>query len=167
MKKNELSLIVAMSKNGCIGKDNSLPWGKQKNDMNFFKTTTTGSTVIMGRKTFNSMGNKTLPKRNNIIISTSIDNTDKLSVADSIDKSLKMANKLKKPIFVIGGKTIYEPFINKVNTMYVTVIDTIINGDTFFPHFNKNEWFQEIVEVGEADEKNENGYTIYKFIKKI
>jgi len=163
---NELSLIVAMSKNGCIGKDNSLPWGKQKNDMTFFKNTTTGSTVIMGRNTFNSMRDKALPKRENIVLSRGMKKSEGVTIVDSIEKALTTANKLEKPIYVIGGKTIYEPFIDKVNVMYITVIDVIINGDTFFPHFNKREWFQEVVEVGESDEKNENGYTIYKFIRK-
>jgi len=132
-----LSIIVAMANNRVIGKDNDMPWGRLPIDLKHFKDVTSGSPIIMGRKTFESIG-RPLPKRTNIIISRNKDyKIEGCSIASSLEEAIEIANfESPKEIFIIGGGNIYNQAIEKVNKLYLTLIDLEIEGDTFFPDYN-------------------------------
>ena len=134
----KISLIAAVSKNGVIGEKNSLIW-KLPEDMKRFRQLTAGKPVIMGRKTFESIG-KPLPNRKNIIITRDKNYRAEGCIAvHSVDDALK-AGKGAEEIMVIGGAQIYKQFLPIANRMYLTFIDKDFEGDAYFPEYNKNEW---------------------------
>ena len=150
MNNPKVSLIAALSENRVIGKGNSLPWHIPE-DLKHFKEVTSGHPVIMGRKTFESIG-RLLPKRLNIVISR-----DKSYVVEgatmthSLEETIAIAgNYDKKEIFVIGGGQIFEQSINRADRLYLTIVHTDIEGDAFFPDFSS---FTKIVDErkGETD----------------
>ncbi len=148
-----ISLIVAASINNAIGKENQLLW-HLPNDLKFFKNTTWGGVVIMGRKTFESV-NKPLPGRTNIVITKQPNwNADNVVVANSLEDALEKATALNfKEIFIIGGGEIYKQSIEIANRIYLTKVHTEIDGDTFFPDLN-NDWKMISNRDFKSDEKN-------------
>ena len=131
----------AISGQGVIGKDNQLPWPKNTNDMKFFRATTTGNTVIMGRKTFESIGRR-LPERENIVVSRSgFKAPEGIRVASSIREGIESAPTEK--VFIIGGAQIYEQTLNGIDGIYLTEIDGRYSGDAKYPkipsYFKKNK----------------------------
>ena len=153
-----ISLIVAASSNNAIGKNNQLLW-HLPNDLKFFKNTTWGGVVIMGRKTFESV-NKPLPGRTNIVI-TSKENWsyENVLVAHSLEDALKLATELSfKEIFIIGGGEIYKQSMAIANRVYLTRVHTEIEGDTFFPEMS-NEWKMISSNDFASDEKNNFNHT--------
>ena len=130
-----VSIIAAIGKNRELGKGNDLIW-HFKDDMKFFKETTTGSTVIMGRKTFESLP-KALPNRRNIVISSNKGfKAEGAEVVDSIEKALKKAK--DDEIFIIGGGRIYEEFLPLADKLYLTEIDAVCeDAEVYFPKFDK------------------------------
>jgi len=161
----KVSLIVAVSENGVIGKDNDLIW-HLPNDMRFFKKTTMGHHVIMGRKNFESIPHKyrPLPNRTNVVITKQEDyKAEGCVVVNSIEAALEVAkqNGDSEP-FIIGGGQIYKIALknNLVDRVYLTKIHHAFDGDTFFPELN-SDW-EEVNKVeNKADEKH--GYD-YDFI---
>ena len=144
--KEDVGLIVAFNKNGVIGDDNNIPW-KMKDDMKFFKEMTTGGIVIMGRKTFESMG-RVLPNRTNIIITRNEDYVvEGATVVTSLDYAMERAQELaldidehQPNIWIIGGAEIYKQSIDKgiPDVMFVTHIEnSTIKGDTTFHHYEE------------------------------
>jgi len=132
-----ISLIAAMGRNRVIGNENSLIW-RIPNDMKRFKELTTGKAVIMGRKTFESIG-RPLPNRTNIIITGDKNyKAEGCIVVHSVDESIKKAD--SEEIMIIGGAQIYKQFLPKADRLYLTLIDAESEGDAYFPEFNKNEW---------------------------
>lgn len=128
-----INLIVAMSRNRVIGKNNTLPWHIPE-DLKYFKEMTTGHTIIMGRKTYESIG-KALPNRRNIILTK---NHDFLAEGCTVVHSVREAMQLSIPedeLFVIGGAEIYSLFLPFASKLYITQIHAKIEGDTFFPEF--------------------------------
>ncbi|OGT42395.1 MAG: hypothetical protein A3F13_03365 [Gammaproteobacteria bacterium RIFCSPHIGHO2_12_FULL_40_19] len=159
----KLSLIVAKSKNNVIGKNNQMPWHLPA-DLKHFKQITMGKPIIMGRKTFDSIG-KPLPGRRNMIISRDT----KLSIAGcdvfhGIDDALK-AVKNEPEVMIIGGANLYEQTLARAHCIYLTLIDAEFEGDTFFlaPELNK-EWQLVSEEKFPADDKNLFSYAfqVYK-----
>ena len=156
-----LSIIVAKSRNNIIGKNNELIWHLPA-DLKRFKELTTGHNIIMGRKTFESLG-RVLPNRKHIIFSQNPD----FKVADEnvevVHSLLQIQELIEGPeeSFVIGGAMIYNFLMPYVKKMYITQIDKEFEGDTFFPKINEEEW--EIVEreKGVKDEKNNLDYCIF------
>ena len=133
-----ISLIAAMGKNRVIGKDNSLPW-KLSADLKRFREITSGKPVIMGRKTFESIG-RPLPNRMNIIITRDKNyNADICIVVHSVEDALKAA-KGNDEIMIIGGEQIFREFISIANKIYLTIIDKYFEGDAYFPEYDKNKW---------------------------
>lgn len=133
-----VSLIAAMGRNRVIGKDNFLPW-KLPEDMKRFKEITSGKPVIMGRKTFESIG-KPLPNRLNIIITHDKNyKAEGCAVAHSLGQALKSAEGNEEAM-VIGGEQIFREFLPKADRMYLTLIDCDFEGDAHFPEYNENEW---------------------------
>jgi dihydrofolate reductase len=134
-----ISIIVSIDKNNGIGKDNKLLC-KLQDDLMLFKKITLNKTVIMGRKTYESLPIKPLPKRNNIIISNKTKIYDNCFKVSSVEESLILSKTLKKDIFIIGGSSIYEQFLPLCNNLYITLIDNIFISDRFFPKIDYNKW---------------------------
>jgi len=150
------SIIVAIAKNNAIGKDNKLLW-YLPNDLKHFKDVTTGHTVIMGRKTFDSVG-KPLPKRRNIVITRQDITIEGCEVVKSIEAALALCAG-EDEVFIVGGAEIYRQAIPLTNRIYLTVIDHYFDGDTFFPELNANEWEEKERENFEPDDKNKYYYS--------
>lgn len=131
-------IIAAMAKNRVIGKDNKLPWHIAE-ELKNFKRLTTGNTIIMGRKTFESIG-KPLPNRNNIVVSTSMNQIAGITVCKTITEALEKAKLYSKETFVIGGGAIFEQTIQIADKMYISYVKGDYDGDAFFPEFNEKEW---------------------------
>lgn len=151
-----LSLIVAVAKNNVIGKDNTLIW-HLPDDLKRFKQLTTGKTIIMGRKTFESLG-RILPKRKHIVLCKS----GSLQVDDERVEVVKDISELDKYIqdeeehFIIGGASIYSLLLDKVSKMYITRINEEFEGDAYFPQFDEKKW--KIVEQIKGPRNEENPY---------
>lgn len=160
-----ISIIVAVAQNNVIGNQNQLIWHISE-DLQFFKKTTLGHAVIMGRKTFESIG-KPLPKRKNIIITRNSNfNTNGCIIANSLNEAIDAA-KPDDEIFIIGGGTVYREALNIADKVYLTRIHKDYEGDTFFPELNTSEW-EEIERTDfERGEKFEYPFSFitYKRIK--
>ena len=135
----KISLLAAVSKNLCIGKNNTLPWHIPE-DFAFFKQYTMGKTIVMGRKTWDSLPKKPLPQRRNIVITRQ----DNLHLAgaecvSSLDDAIELL-KDEDEIIIIGGEKIYKQFIEKATDLYLTEVDISIDGDAYFPNFDRNKW---------------------------
>ncbi|MFD1849485.1 dihydrofolate reductase [Oceanobacillus bengalensis] len=161
-----ISLLVAMDRNRVIGLKNDLPWYLPR-DLKFFKEKTTGHTIIMGRKTFDSIG-KALPNRKNIVITRNKkDFPDGVEVINDIEAVIER-NKMNpdEELFVIGGATIFEQIIDVSDRMYITWIDEEFAGDTYFPSFREEDWVETSSIKGEKDEKNPYDYYFLQFDRK-
>ena len=121
-----IKIVVAVSKNNVIGKDNKLLW-RQSEDLKRFKSLTLGQKVVMGRKTYESIG-KPLPGRDNYVITKSIDKIEGCNILGTLEE----VNSLEGDIFIIGGGEIYNKFIKIADEIYLTIIDCEVEGDTFF-----------------------------------
>lgn len=134
-----LSLIAAYDRNRLIGADNTLPWIVPA-DTAHFKNKTLHRTVVMGRKTFDSIG-KPLPQRKNVIL-TRDTNYVALSCLTlySIESVLNLGKSLEEEVIIIGGSELYTQFLPYVNKMYITEIDASFVGDSYFPEINPDEW---------------------------
>jgi dihydrofolate reductase len=154
-----IKIIVAVSENGVIGGDNSLVWNLP-NDMKRFKQITTGNAVVMGRKTYESIG-KPLPNRRNIIISKDTNLfIDECEVVNSIEEALMLTN---NDCFFIGGGEIYKQVLPLTDIIYLTKIHEDFNGDTYFPELNKEEWFESMNESFNPDDRNKHKYSFIKY----
>lgn len=155
-----INLVVAASENNVIGKDNKLLW-HLPNDMVFFKNTTWGMPVIMGRKTFESLG-KPLKGRTNIVISSSNDYSPGKGVAvvKSIGEAVQESEKTDaRECYVIGGGEIYKLALPDAHRIYMTRVHATLDGDTFFPPLHESDW-QKVSSVKfEADEKHAYPYS--------
>lgn len=161
-----ISLLFAMDKNRLIGKDNALPW-RLPNDMKFFRETTTGKSVIMGRKTYESL-NGPLKNRENIIVTRDTDfQAPSCKIIHSLD-DIKKWNKEEpnKEWFIIGGEEIYKQMLPYADKMYMTYIDHAFEGDTHFPSWNESEWKMISKVKGEKDEKNPYDYYFIQYNRK-
>jgi dihydrofolate reductase len=150
----KISLVVAASDNHAIGKDNQLLWHLPK-DMRFFKNTTWALPILMGRKTFESLGNKVLPGRMNIIITRQANKEyEGAKVVTSLEQAIELAKQNDyKELMVIGGGEIYQMALPLADTIYLTRVHTNIEGDTYFPALGA-EWMLESSEPQLADEKH-------------
>ncbi len=149
-----LSLIVAMAKNRAIGIDNRMPWHLPA-DFAWFKRTTLGHPIIMGRKTFESIG-RPLPGRRNIVVSRNPDfRADGVETAPSLTAALAMTK--DDDAFVIGGATLYTEALPLAKRLYLTEVDATPEADTLFPPIDTREWRERSRESHAADEKNAHG----------
>lgn len=144
-----VSIIVAIAQNGTIGDKNSLLW-HIKEDMRFFRTTTSGHAVVMGRKTFESLGSRPLPKRTNIVITRADRVFEGALTAHSLEEAIRLAEG-DEEIFIIGGAQIYREALRIADRMYITRVMHDYEGDTSFPDIYLSEW--ELV----AEEKHDRG----------
>jgi dihydrofolate reductase len=161
-----ISAIVATAKNRVIGKDNDIPWYLPA-DLKYFKRTTLNHHIIMGRKSYQSIG-RPLPKRTNIIVTRDpFFISSNCLVARSIEEALEFAQKNgETEAFIIGGGQIYEQSMPYWNRLYLTEVDLEVEGDVFFPELDLDEWALQSSEAHEPDEKNEFGYTFLVYERK-
>ena len=159
-----LSIVVAMDDNNLIGKGNGLPWHLPA-DLAFFKKVTTGNSILMGRKTYDSIG-KTLPNRRNIVITRNTDvSIPGCEVVDSIEKALSITQN-EEEIMVIGGANLFEQLLPEVNKLYITRIEGEFEGETYFPHYDENDWLELSCESHQPDEINKHAYHFITFKRK-
>lgn len=164
-----ISLIVALSKNQVIGKNNKLAWDLP-DDMNYFSNMTKNHAVIMGRKNWESIPEKyrPLPNRENIIISRNRNySTKKATVVNSIEKAIEISrHNTDEEIFIIGGGEIFKAGFKFVDKLYITEIKSNVNGDTYFPKWNKNQWKEISRITHEKDKKHKYNFDFVLYVKK-
>ena len=155
-----ITLVVAASDNNVIGKDNQLLWHLPK-DMRFFKNTTWGLPIVMGRKTFESLGSKVLPGRLNLILSNQKNiKTNGAKLVHSLQDAVNLAAKQDyKQLMVIGGGQIYELALPLAHTIMLTRVHTTIEGDAFFPALNE-DWVKKESTFYNSDEKHSYSFDI-------
>ncbi|XZF13018.1 dihydrofolate reductase [Chitinophagaceae bacterium MMS25-I14] len=161
-----ISMIVAAGQHNEIGIHNNLPWHLPK-DLKFFKQTTLGKPVIMGRKTFDSLGGKPLPGRLNIVLSRQED----LSLPEGVlhfndirDAIARLEEEKNEEGFIIGGGKIFEESIDLADRLYITRVETTVAGaDAFFPHIDHSHWHMDWEEAHEADEKHAFPFTFQRY----
>lgn len=138
-----IALIVAHSKNNVIGNKGRIPWNI-KGELRRYKELTTGNVVIMGRRSYEEIG-KPLPNRTNIVLSTTKTyEGENLITARSLKEALDIAG--DRDVYISGGEKIFEEAIHIVDKMYITLVDKVIEGDTYFPDFNKEDFIKQIDE---------------------
>jgi dihydrofolate reductase len=155
-----ISIIVAMDRNHLIGKDNDLPW-RIPADLAYFKKVTSGSTIVMGRKTYESIG-KPLPNRRNIILSRKDFFAEGCETLHSLEE-VKSMEEDNKELFIIGGAHIFKEALPFADLLYLTYIDEEFEGDTYFPTLDEREWDLIFEEKGMKDEKNPYDYFFRKY----
>jgi dihydrofolate reductase len=152
-----ISFIVAMDQNRVIGKDNQLPWHLPE-DLKYFKKVTIGHPIVMGRKTFESIG-RPLPGRENIILTRNETyRPEGCKIINSIDDLKQISNDYDEEVFVIGGAEIFKQTFHLADKLYITVIDEQFEGDTFFPNFD-NEW--KLISKMKGIKNDKNRYDYY------
>ncbi len=158
------TIIVAVSDNGVIGKDNRLLW-HLNGDMKRFKALTTGHTIVMGRNTFLSIG-KALPNRRNVVLSSTmkeadLENVEVFSSIEAFQKSIAD----DEEVYVIGGGKVYRSFLPIADKVCLTRVHTEVEGDTTFPELEPSEWKPIATEKMNADEKNDFNYDFVDYIR--
>jgi dihydrofolate reductase len=146
-----ITIVVAIAQNHAIGKNNQLLWNLPC-DLKHFKDITTGHTVIMGRKTYESVG-KPLPKRRNIIITRQNISIEGCEVVASIEDALALCAD-EEEVFIVGGAEIYRQSMHLTNRIYLTIVKKDFEADSFFPRIDAEEWKTTEQEDFEPDEKN-------------
>lgn len=165
-----VSLIAAVAANGIIGKDNDLVWDLPV-DMKFFKETTKGHVVIMGRRNYDSIPPKwrPLPGRTNVIVTRQSNyEAPGCQIVHSLKEAMECAASVgETEAFIIGGGQIYAEALRlgMANRMYITKLDAPFVGDTYFPLFDVNDWKETLLGVHESDEKHVCGFSIYQYDK--
>ncbi len=154
----KISMIAAMAKDRVIGKDNQMPWHLPA-DLQHFKRVTLGKPVIMGRKTFESIG-RPLPGRRNLVVSRAGFSAEGVDVVPSMDAALEAVSGVDE-VMVIGGGTIYELMLPRADRLYLTEIDLKADGDTRFPDYSVYPWQEIESESHSADEKNPYDYRFF------
>jgi dihydrofolate reductase len=167
----KVSLIAAVAENGVIGRNNQLPW-HIKSEFQYFKNTTIGKPIVMGRRSFESLG-KPLPKRANIVVTR-----DKsfaaagVIVTHSLEEGLKIAKDLAQKdgideVFIGGGSDIYRLSLPEADRLYLTEVHLKPEGDTYFPDFNRGEWKEVKREFHPKKEGETADYTITVLERKL
>ena len=152
----KISIVVAIAANNAIGKDNQLLW-RLPNDLKHFKQITSGHTIIMGRKTYDSVG-KPLPNRRNIVITRQNINIEGCEVVNSLDAALALCTN-EPEVFIVGGAEIYKQAMQVTNRIYLTIVHQSFDGDTYFPEIKTDEWKETEREDYQPDEKHQFAYS--------
>lgn len=158
-----ISAVVATAENYAIGKNNQLLW-YLPNDLKHFKDITSSHTVIMGRKTYDSMG-KPLPNRRNIVITRQYMQIEGCEVVNSVEQALKLCQG-EQEVFIIGGAEIYKLAMPLTNRIYLTLVHQSFEADAFFPAISTSEWAETSRTDFEADEKNKIPYSFITLDKR-
>lgn len=154
-----ISLVVAATENGVIGHQNKLLW-HLPDDLKFFKRTTTGHVIIMGRKTWESVGSKPLPNRTNVVITSN----DSLNLPENVYKFSSLSDAIdtfrtQEEIFIVGGASIYEQALPLASVVYLTLVHTNMEGDTHFLFKPEHQWKLVASSYHASDEKHAFAFT--------
>ncbi len=158
-----ISVIVAFSEGNIIGKNNKMPW-KLSADLKRFKAITTGHTVVMGRKTYESIG-KPLPNRKNIVLTSIPESIIDCITSDSLSDAIAISGD-ETELFIIGGESVYKQTFHFADKLYITEVHANLAGDAKFPEIDYSEWTETFREDHKADEKNEYDYTFIDYERK-
>ena len=164
-----ISHLVALSNNFVIGVNNDLPW-KLKKDLQHFSAYTQHKTIVMGRKTFESIG-RPLPNRKNIVISSTLNAQEGIDIVSSLDQGIEVAdqwNKLNKEseeVVLIGGGYVFEESKNIVNKLVLTRVNCEIDGDVYYPKIDLSSWEKVSTESFKHDSENEYDFSVETFVK--
>ena len=164
-----ISHLVALSNNFVIGVNNDLPW-KLKKDLQHFSAYTQNKAIVMGRKTFESIG-RPLPNRKNIVISSSLESQESLEVVPNLNQAIEVANQWNKDnsaeeeIVLIGGGYVFEESKNIVNKLVLTRVECEIDGDVFYPQIDLSDWKEISRESYKRDNENEYDFRIETLVK--
>jgi dihydrofolate reductase len=164
-----ISHLVALSNNFVIGVNNDLPW-KLKKDLQHFSAYTQNKAIVMGRKTFESIG-RPLPNRKNIVISSSLESQESLQVVPNLNQAIEVAsqwnkdNSAEEEIVLIGGGYVFEESKNIVNKLVLTRVECEIDGDVFYPQIDLSDWKETSRESYKRDNENEYDFRIETLIK--
>lgn len=160
-------MIAAIAANNVIGKANQLPWHLPA-DMRFFKANTLGKVVIMGRRTFESIG-KPLPNRWNVVITSQRDyapeSHPRLTIVHSFDEALEEAFKVGRTVVVVGGSRVYEEALAKdvIHRFYLTRVEAELEGDSYFPPFDQTLWKEVLLDNQPKDEFHPYSMAFYRY----
>ncbi len=162
-----ITMIVAMDKNNVIGKNGDIPWsGRLRGDMRHFKIYTMGKTVVMGRKTYDSIPEKFKPLvgRNNLVLTRDkVWSSHGCTVVHDIEEIFAIS--ATEEICVMGGAEIYRLFLPFANKIILTIVNTCVeNGDTFFPDIESG-WNRRVLSEQKADDRNQHSFTIFEFTR--
>ena len=164
-----ISHLVALSNNFVIGVNNDLPW-KLKKDLQHFSAYTQNKAIVMGRKTFESIG-RPLPNRKNIVISSTLKPQEGVQVASNLNQGIELAsqwnkdNSASQEIVLIGGGYVFEESKNIVNKLVLTRVKCEIDGDVFYPQMDLSNWEKVSTESFKQDSENEYDFKVETFIK--
>ena len=164
-----ISHLVALSNNFVIGVNNDLPW-KLKKDLQHFSAYTQNKAIVMGRKTYESIG-RPLPNRKNIVISSSLESQEDLEVVPDLNQAIEVASQWNKDnsageeIVLIGGGYVFEESKNIVNKLVLTRVECEINGDVFYPQIDLSDWKEISQESFKRDNENEYDFRIETLVK--
>lgn len=154
------SFVVAMDRNRVIGRDNALPW-KLPDDMAYFKRVTMGHAVIMGRRTWESIG-RPLPGRRNIVVTRNrAYEAPGCTVVGSLDEAFRAAEG-EAEACIIGGTSLFEESLPVADVLHLTEVDAAVEGDTWFPEFDRSEWVEHLVQDHPADERHPYPFRILR-----
>ncbi len=152
-----VSLVAAVAQNGVIGRDGELPW-RLPGDLRYFKALTLGKPVVMGRKTWESIG-RPLPDRRNVVITRSPEYAaDGAEVVSSPEAALSLLAG-EAEVMVIGGEAVYRAFLDRATRIYLTEVDANVEGDARFPDLDRSEWVEAFREAHAPDERHEHPYS--------
>ena len=155
-----IALVAAVAKNRVIGRQGKIPW-YIKDDLLHFKNLTTASAVIMGRKTYESIG-KPLPNRTNIVMTRRPGRLKDIRGVYSKNQALAVALEFSKDIYIIGGENIYREFLPLAKKMFLTEIALEVSGDTYFPEWVKKEWI-EVSRINKEDQSQDIKYSFVEY----
>ena len=159
-----VSIIAAMDRNRLIGNNNQLPW-RLPADLAHFKRVTMGKPIIMGRKTYESIG-RPLPGRTNIVLTRSADfHAEGVVVANTLQQALDYAA-IENEVMIIGGSAIYELALPRADRLYLTYVENSFEGDAWFPEVDLEQWNVIASEEHRADEKNSSDYRFVTYARK-
>ena len=163
MSDIKITLIVAAAENNAIGKNNQMPW-HLPNDFKYFKKNTLEHSIVMGRKTYESIG-KPLPDRRNIVLTRDLKySNDEVDVANSIQEIFNYCRD-EREVFIIGGAEVYKQTLPIADKILLTRVHTTIDGDSFFPELLDHQWKLVSAEKNEKDEKHAFDYTFEVYEK--
>ena len=163
---DNISIIVAVAKNGAIGLNNELLY-RLANDLKRFKALTTGNTIIMGRKTFESLPKGALPNRRNIVLSRQEGlHYENAECYRSLEEALMQCD-YTEDVFIIGGGELYKQTLGLAKRLYLTLVDDVpAEADAFFPELNPEEWTETACEEHSADEKHAQAYAFIDYVRR-
>jgi dihydrofolate reductase len=163
---SKISIIAAVADNYAIGKSNNLPWHLPA-DLKHFRQLTTGHTVVMGKRTFESLPKGPLPNRKNIVLTSIMSEgvNEGYFEADSLEDAIFLCEH-ETQVFIIGGATVYKQCLDKVDYMYITWIHSKFSADTFFPEIDLGQWEEVKREDYEADDVNQYPYSFVEYKRK-